>query len=95
MSYQKPEKDFGEGPVRFFPSLDCGLHEAYIAHVVFFFTTENPQDPHHPDIAQNPEPRKGLPGAHRACEEQGPPRQGSCPSPNQESEDHHEEDALR
>lgn len=55
---------------------------------------ENPQDPHHFDIAQNSESRKGLPGAHRACEEQGSPREGPSPSPNQEPENHYEEDTM-
>ena len=43
---------------------------------------------HHPDLAQGAGPREGLPGAHRARQEQGPPRQGPRPPAHQDPQDH-------
>ena len=57
--------------------------------------TENPQNPHHPDIAKSAVSRKGLHRAPRARQVQEPSRQGSRPSPNQDPQSHHPKDALR
>lgn len=87
MSYQKPEKDFGEGPVRTNtpvrkrPNADKNI-------------SENPQNPHHLDLPQSAVFRESLSGADRARQVQRPSRQGSCPSAHEELEGHHEEDTL-
>jgi hypothetical protein len=55
-------------------------------------TTSNPQltthPRHHPDLAQGCCPREGLLRAHRARQEQGPPRQGPRPPAHQDPQDH-------
>lgn len=57
MSFQKPEKDFGEGPVRHNHS------QLHAWKLELTSMVENPQDPHHPHLAQGRLAREGLPGA--------------------------------
>lgn len=76
MSYNKGEKDFGEGPVGYTIAPNLRTNSCVI---------ENPQNPHHSHFLQCQVSREGLHGAHRACKEQGSPCKGSSPSANEAS----------
>lgn len=89
MSYQKPEKDYGEGPVRI-PAVYLPLNKTDC----LFGWTENPQDPHHTHFSQSSVSGEGLPGADRTCQIQGPACQRPCPLAYQELESHDEEDSV-
>lgn len=79
MSFQKPEKDFGEGPVRSY-HISIGLTETVL---IAFARIEGPQDPYHSYLSQGRRPREGLLGAYRPCPLQVPAGQGSRPSAHQ------------
>jgi len=60
MSYNKPEKDFGEAPVRFLNPAKYKFNLRPLSnHAVL--PAEDSQDPHHPHLPQGPGPREGLP----------------------------------
>jgi len=64
MSYQKNEKDFGEAPVSL-RKLILIIHTRRASgKLTKAPSLENPQDPHHPDLAQGCLSREGLPRAH-------------------------------
>jgi hypothetical protein len=57
MSYQKPEKDFGDGPVR----LQTGaISIAQLGSHSNKLHPENPQNPHHFDLQESSGSREGL-----------------------------------
>jgi hypothetical protein len=64
MSFQKPEKDLGEGPVRCRTRYLLATKEVLRSQLIMIQNIENPQDPHHPDLAQGRLSREGVPGTH-------------------------------
>lgn len=58
------------------------------------FPLENPQDPHHADVAESAIAGEGLPGTDRAGQVQGSARQGPRALADQELEGHDPEDPL-
>lgn len=55
---------------------------------------EEPQDPNHPQLQEDPGPREGLHRDHRPRQEQGPPNKGTRSSTHQDPQDHHPQDSL-
>lgn len=56
---------------------------------------ENPQNPHHSDVAKSAIAREGVPGIDRAGEVQGSACQGPGAAADQELEGYNEENPLR
>lgn len=79
MAYQKPEKDFGEGPVRSpppHPHQSTSNRLPFLAANISLSLLENPQDTNNAHIDQTALVGKSVPGAHRAGEVEGFARQG-------------------
>lgn len=87
MSYQKPEKDFGTGPVgpKTGPLLPSQLNGTSI---------ESAQDSHHLDIQEGQISGESVLGAYRQGEDQGSSSEGTSSPPNEDIEDQYAEDTL-
>lgn len=91
MSYQKPEKDYGEGPVRASPR-HAQLQRRHGNNI--HTLAENPQDPNHLDVSQSAIAREGLSGVDRACQDEGSTGQGSRAIADQGPQAYDEKNAV-